>query len=81
MQTLSVSQIQRELHHLNDFNIIEIVDKKRDITKGYFLDNRYKSLIEKIVKKEKKDSIKKFAGIWEDRDINQDMLRDKAWKK
>jgi len=32
MQTVSVSQIQRNLHQLNKFDIIEIIDKKRNQT-------------------------------------------------
>jgi len=81
MKTLSISQVQRELHHLNSFDIIEIVDKKRDIVKGYFLDLKYKKLIDSIVKKEKKHSLQEFAGMWEDRDIDQEELRGEAWKR
>jgi len=81
MKTLSISQIQRELHHLNSFDIIEVVDKKRDVVKGYFLDLKYKSLIDSIRKKEKKSSLQEFAGMWEDRDIDQEDLRGEAWKR
>jgi transcriptional antiterminator len=81
MKTLSISQIQRELHHLNSFDIIEVVDKKRDVVKGYFLDLKYKSLIDSIRKKEKKNSLQEFAGMWEDRDIDQEELRGEAWKR
>ena len=44
MQTISISDIQRNLHKLDDFNIVEIVDKKRNQIKGYFLDSSYQSL-------------------------------------
>jgi len=81
MKTLSISQIQRELHHLNSFDIIEVIDKKRDVVKGYFLDLKYKSLIDSIRKKEKKNSLQEFAGMWEDRDIDQKDLRGEAWKR
>ena len=81
MKTLSISQIQRELHRLNSFDIIEVVDKKRDVVKGYFLDLKYKSLIDSIRKKEKKNSLQEFAGMWEDRDIDQEDLRGEAWKR
>lgn len=81
MKTLSISQVQRELHRIDDFDIVEIVDKKKDIVKGYFLDRKYKSLIESIIKKEKKDSLQKFAGMWKDRDIEQKELRSEAWRQ
>ena len=81
MKTLSISQIQRELHHLSNFDIIEVVDKKRDVVKGYFLDLKYKSLIDSIRKKEKKNSLQEFAGMWEDRDVDQKELRGEAWKR
>lgn len=81
MITISVSQIQRELHRLNDFDIIEIADRKRGKIKGYFLDIRYKDIIDKIVKKQKKSSLSLYSGMWKDRDIDQNSLREKAWKK
>lgn len=51
MQSLSVSEIQRNLQNLNDFDVIEIVDKKRNVVKGYFLDSRYKTLIDELLQK------------------------------
>jgi len=51
MQSLSVSEIQRNLQNLNDFDVLEIVDKKRNVVKGYFLDGRYKALIDELLKK------------------------------
>lgn len=82
MKTLSISQVQRELHHLDDFDIVEIVDKKRDIVKGYFVDIKYKSVIESLVEKEKKQSLRAYAGMWEGReDVDQQTLREKAWRK
>ncbi len=50
MNTITISDIQRNLHKLDDFDIIEIIDKKRHITKGYFLDKRYQVLVESLVK-------------------------------
>lgn len=82
MKTLSISQVQRELHHLDNFDIVEIIDKKRDIVKGYFVDIKYKSVIESLVEKEKKESFSAFAGMWEGRDdVDQQTLREKAWRK
>jgi len=81
MKTLSISQVQRELHRLNDFDIIEVIDKKRDVVKGYFLDLKYKNLIDTILRKEKKSSLQEFAGMWVGRDIVQEDLRGEAWKR
>jgi len=48
MQQISISDIQRNLHKLDNFDIVEIIDKKRNQVKGYFIDNKYAnpSLIE-----------------------------------
>ena len=81
MKTLSVSQVQRELHHLNNFDIVEIIDKKRDVVKGYFLDKKYKKFIDNIIKNEKKNALDEFVGMWEDREIKQEDLRSQAWKQ
>jgi len=79
MQTISVSDIQRNLHKLDAFNIVEIVDKKRHITKGYFLDTSYKPLIESLVRseKEQKEGLLRIAGVINDgADVTRDALRD-----
>ena len=62
MQTLSVSEIQRNLQNLNDFDVLKVVDKKRNIIKGYFLDSKYKDIIEEIIKK-KQEEKKQLFGI------------------
>ena len=51
MEQISISEIQRNLHKLNHFDIIEVVDKKRNKVKGYFLDGKYASLIEEMSEK------------------------------
>jgi hypothetical protein len=35
MQQISISQIQRNLHTLDNFDIIEVIDKKRNKVKGW----------------------------------------------
>ncbi len=54
MNTISISEIQRNLHKLDDFDILEVVDKKRHNTKGYFLDKKYQSLVESLVQENNK---------------------------
>ena len=81
MKTFSISQIQRELHHLHDFDILEIVDKKKDSVKGYFLDIRYKAIVEKLVEEQRKKELSSLVGLWEDRDVDLKTLREHAWKK
>ncbi len=81
---LSVSQIQRNLHQLDSFDIIEVVDKKRNQTKGYFLDSTYKPLIEKIIhQKEQTDSdLMKIVGIVNGtQEVTRDSLRDERLGK
>jgi hypothetical protein len=80
MQTISISDIQRNLHKLDDFNIVKIVDKKRNQIKGYFLDSSYKSLIDSIVEKRdaKKNNLLNIVGIINDgnKEITRESLRD-----
>ncbi len=54
MNTISISEIQRNLHKLDDFDIIEVVDKKRNKVKGFFVDNRYRKFIIEMINKEQK---------------------------
>lgn len=80
MQTISISDIQRNLHKLDDFNIVKIVDKKRNQIKGYFLDSSYKSLIDSIIAKReaKKNNLLNIVGIINDgKEVTRDSLRDK----
>ena len=41
MQQIGISEIQRNLHKLDNFDIVEVIDKKRDKVKGYFVDKKY----------------------------------------
>ena len=81
MKILSVSQVQRELHHLHDFDILKIVDKKKDAVKGYFLDIRYKDIVEKLIEEQRKKELASFIGLWKDRNIGIETLRENAWRK
>ena len=51
MQQISISQIQRNLHTLDNFDIIEVIDKKRNKVKGYFIDSKYVALVEEIARR------------------------------
>ena len=48
MQTISISEVQRNLHRLDDFGIIQIVDRKRNRVKGYYLDVKYHDQVKEI---------------------------------
>jgi len=53
MNTISISDIQRNLHKLEHFDIVEVVDKKRHKVKGYFLDKKYHDFVEELFEKKK----------------------------
>ena len=52
MDTISISEIQRNLHKIDNLDIIEVVDKKRNQVKGYFLDKKYKDIVMELFAKE-----------------------------
>ena len=62
MKQLSVSEIQRNLHKLDSFDIIEVIDKKRQKVKGYFIDSKYTSFIEKLVNNKNKLKVEQLGG-------------------
>ena len=63
------------------FQLLKIIDKKKDVVKGYFLDIRYKDIVEKLIEEERRKELASFVGLWEDRDISSETLRENAWKK
>ena len=52
MKQISISEIQRNLHKLDSFDIVEVIDKKRDKVKGYFLDSKYVTFIHELIEKQ-----------------------------
>ena len=63
MRQISISEIQRNLHKLDDFDIVEIIDKKRNKVKGYYIDSKYLSLVKQLSKKiEEQKKVKSVAG-------------------
>jgi len=63
MNSISVSEIQRKLHKLDDFDIIEVVDKKRNQVKGYFLDKKYHDIVEALVKEQESKKNRKLEAL------------------
>jgi len=66
MNTISISEIQRNLHKLDDFDIVEVVDKKRHQVKGYFLDKKYHDAVVElfqIKEKEKQKRLEEFREL------------------
>ena len=63
MNTISISEIQRNLHKLENFDIVEVVDKKRHQVKGYFLDKKYRSMVERLFEEERNKNKKKLDAL------------------
>ena len=63
MKTISISEIQRNLHKLNDFDIVEVVDKKRHQVKGYFLDKKYHDFVEELFQAKEKKNADKLKAL------------------
>lgn len=65
MRQISISDIQRNLHKLKDFDIVEVIDKKRDKVKGYFVDKKYALAIQALIKQQREEGeviASKIAG-------------------
>jgi len=63
MNTISISEIQRNLHKLDNFDIVEVVDKKRHQIKGYFLDKKYHDVVEALLKEKERKNAKKLKAL------------------
>ncbi len=77
MKTISISDIQRNLHKIDDLDIVEVVDKKRDQVKGYFLDKRYHDFVEELFKKKDRER-KRILDEFEKLSQNVSTLDDKS---
>jgi len=62
MQQISISEIQRNLHKLDSFDIVEVIDKKRNRVKGYFIDSKYLSFINELIEKNRLSHSEQLAG-------------------
>ena len=63
MNTISISEIQRNLHKLDNFDIVEVVDKKRHQVKGYFLDKKYHDVVEALFQEKMNKNRKKLEAL------------------
>ena len=63
MQQLSISEIQRNLHKLDEYDIVEIIDKKKNVTKGFYIKAKYADFVNEIEKKIAQTYRGKAAGI------------------
>jgi len=63
MNTISISDIQRNLHKLENFDIVEVVDKKRHQVKGYFLDKKYHDFVEELFQAKDNKNEKKLKAL------------------
>jgi hypothetical protein len=63
MNTISISEIQRNLHKIDNFDIVEVVDKKRHQVKGYFLDKKYHAFVEELFQEKENKNAKKLKAL------------------
>ena len=63
MNTISISEIQRNLHKLDNFDIVEVVDKKRHQVKGYFLDKKYHGFVEELFQAKERKNADKLKAL------------------
>ncbi len=64
MNQISISDMQRNLHKLDGFDIVEVIDKKKNKIKGYFINSKYALFVEELSIKvsENKKKSKSAAG-------------------
>ena len=84
MQKISISEIQRNLHTLDNFDIIEIIDKKRNKIKGYFIESKYASFVKELSNKIEHEEEKNVSlrGIFHQYANAKKMNEEEtAWKR
>jgi hypothetical protein len=84
MQQISISDIQRNLHKLDGFDIVEIIDKKRNQVKGYFIDNKYAGFVQELLEnqfkiKNQQDSVGGSLQKYSNPSLIED--EDRGWKE
>lgn len=84
MKQISISEIQRNLHTLDSFDILEVIDKKRNLVKGYFIDKKYVGLLQKLVENvEKEDKDRQSVAGSLQQYANTSLIKEEenAWKE
>lgn len=84
MQQISISEIQRNLHKLDGFDIVEVIDKKRNQVKGYFIDNKYAGFVQELFESQfKKENEEDTLGGSLHKYANPSLIEkeDEAWKE
>ena len=84
MEQIGISDIQRNLHKLDGFDIVEIIDKKRGRVKGYFVDKKHAQAIQKLIKQQQKSKgdVSKLAGALQSyADVSLIEKESGAWEK
>ena len=84
MQKISISEIQRNLHTLDNFDIIEIIDKKRNKIKGYFIESKYASFVKELsskVEHEEKERVSLKGILHQYANAKNMNEEENAWKQ
>ena len=84
MQQIGISEIQRNLHKLDNFDIVEVIDKKRDKVKGYFVDKKYAHAIKQLIEQQRVINAKSThlgGSLSAYANLSQLTNEDFAWKK
>lgn len=84
MQQISISEIQRNLHKLDGFDIVEVIDKKRNQVKGYFIDNKYAGFVQELFESQfKKENEEESVAGSLSKYANPSLIEreDEAWKE
>jgi len=68
-------------HGLHPKYLKDILGKKAKRDYGFGERVKLEDIVEKLVEEERKKELTSFMGLWEDRDISSETLREIAWKK
>ena len=84
MQQIGISEIQRNLHKLDNFDIVEVIDKKRDKVKGYFVDKKYAHAIKQLIEQQRVINVKSThlgGSLSAYANLSRLANEDSAWKR
>ena len=65
MEQVSISDVQRNLHRMEEWEVVEIVDKKRNRVKGYFLGEEYADAVHEMLRRRQElpERAKRLRGV------------------